>query len=141
MIESLPESEGKPIVQNSQARKEWIVLIGAMAANVVLASVLVGLFNLAFHQPSAPEFAPTEEITAPSAPTATATVFWEETMTPTITPVPTATDPPLPTPLPTLTPAPTRREFFEPTKPPYVFPTPIQIAPVPRAPPTATRAR
>ena len=128
------------VAQDIQARKGWMILSGAIAANIILCGILVWLFNLTFDQPSELEVTPTDEFTATHAPTAT--VFWQETMTPTATLLPAATDtPPLPTPLPTLTPVPTRREIFEPTKPPYIFPTPIHIPPVPRASPTLPRSR
>lgn len=127
-------------MQNSQARKEWIILIGAIAANIVLASVLVWLFNVMIVQPSEGDVSPTEDVVATDTPTATETARLFETTTPTLTPIPSATfTEVLPSPLPTLTPEPTRREIFERTRAPYVFPTPIHIPPYPRATPTRGR--
>jgi hypothetical protein len=127
-------------VQNSQARKEWMILIGAIAANIVLASVLVWLFTVASAPPDELQVFSTVEVAATESPTATETARPVESATPTLTPMPSATfTEALPSPLPTLTPEPTRREIFERTRAPYVFPTPIHIPPYPRA--TATRAR
>lgn len=130
---------GKEAVQNSQARKEWALLVGTILANIALCSVLVLLFNLMFDQPSEPEVAPVEDATATETPTVTETILRVETATPTIAMTPLATFTVMLPPLPTS--EPTRREVFEPTKPPYVFPTPIYIPPVPRERPTPTRAR
>jgi hypothetical protein len=131
-------------VQNSQARKEWTILIGAIVANMVLCSVLVWLFTVASAPPDELQVSSTEGVAATDPPMATETAYPVESATPTLTPTPSATfTEALPSPLPTFTPEPTRREIFERTRAPYVFPTPIHIPPVPpaRPMPTATRAR
>jgi hypothetical protein len=131
-----------PVVQNSQARKEWMLLIGAVVANIVLCSVLVWLFNVMIEAPGESAIFSTEVAIATDTPTATETARPLETTTPTMTPTPAATfTEALPSPLPTLTPEPTRREIFERTRAPYVFPTPIYIPAVPPTRPTPTRAR
>jgi len=45
------------VAQDIQARKGWMILSGAIAANIVLCGVLVWLFNLTFDQPSELEVA------------------------------------------------------------------------------------